>query len=104
MANPADPHALAPQPTKYSQVTPTMDPHYSSGPPNLAFYLACKSVGGKSWEKIGQIWYLAITGGARPKMKMKEFANRTRKLATQKYSAVPAIAAAVDQAWKQVGL
>lgn len=104
MANPADPHALAPQPTNYSQVTPTMDPHYSSGPPNLAFYLACKSVGGKSWEKIGQIWYLAITGGARPKMKMKEFANRTRKLATQKYSTVPAIAAAVDQAWKQVGL
>jgi Zn-dependent metalloprotease len=104
MANPADPHCIAPQPTKYSQITPGMDPHYTSGPPNLAFYLACHTVGGKSWEKVGQIWYSAITGGASPNMKMKEFADRTRKLATQKYGTVPAIATAVDNAWKQVGL
>ena len=37
-------------------------PHYSSGPPNLAFCVACKTLGGKSWEKIGQIWYRAVTG------------------------------------------
>ncbi len=105
MANPADPHCIAPQPTKYSQITPGMDPHYSSGPPNLAFYLASKSVGGKSWEKVGQIWYRALTGfGPSPNMKMKEFANRTRKLATQMYATVPAVATAVGQAWKQVGL
>ena len=36
MANPADKAALAPQPTKYLQLTPGMDPHYTSGPPNLA--------------------------------------------------------------------
>ncbi|MEI6708235.1 MAG: M4 family metallopeptidase [Methylococcales bacterium] len=104
MANPAATHCLAPQPTKYSQITPNMDPHYSSGPPNLAFYLACKSVGGKSWEKVGQIWYLAVTGGASPNMKMKDFADRTRHVASQKYNTVPAIVAAVDKAWKQVGL
>ena len=105
MANPADPHALAPQPTKYAQITPGMDPHYSSGPPNLAFYLSCKSVGGKSWEKVGQIWYRALTGfPPSPNMKMKEFADRTRKLATQMYPAAPAVATAVGQAWKQIGL
>src|SRR5882724_5620054 len=49
MANPAAAHCLAAQPTKYSQITPGMDPHYSSGPPNLAFCLACKKVGGHSW-------------------------------------------------------
>jgi Zn-dependent metalloprotease len=104
MANPADVHCLAPQPTKYSQITPGMDPHYSSGPPNFAFYLACKAVGGKSWEKVGQIWYSALTGAPSPNMKMKEFADRTRKLATQMYSSAPAVATAVDNAWKQVGL
>ena len=104
MANPADPHALAPPPTKYAQITPGMDPHYSSGPPNLAFCLACKAVGGKSWEKVGQIWYHAMTGGASPTMKMKEFADRTRKLATQLFSTTPAVATAVDHAWKEIGL
>lgn len=104
MANPADPHALAPQPTKYSQITHGMDPHYSSGPPNFAFYLACKKVGGKSWETIGQIWYYALTGGPNPHMTMKEFADRTRKLATKMYGSVPAVFAAVDNAWKQVEL
>ena len=45
MANPADASALAPQPTHYSQLTPGMDPHYTSGPPNLAFYTACTTFG-----------------------------------------------------------
>jgi Zn-dependent metalloprotease len=105
MANPADPHCLAPQPTTYSQITPGMDPHYSSGPPNLAFCVACKTLGGKSWEKIGQVWYRALTGfGPSPNMKMKDFADRTRKLASQMYGGTPAVAAAVDKGWKQVGL
>lgn len=104
MANPADVHALAPQPVHYSQLTPGMDPHYTSGPPNLAFCLACKAVGGKSWVKVGQIWYRAMQGRPSPNMKMKDFANRTRKLALQMYRATPSIAAAVDDAWKQVGL
>lgn len=104
MANPADTHALAPQPTKYSQITAGMDPHYSSGPPNLAFCLACKAVGGKSWEKVGQIWYRAMLAGAKPAMKMPEFAARTRALATELYRSTPAVATAVDNAWKSIGL
>ena len=55
MANPAANHCLAPQPTHYSQITPGMDPHFSSGPPNLAFATACKMLGGYSWEKIGHV-------------------------------------------------
>ena len=105
MANPADPHCLAPQPTNYSQVTPGMDPHYSSGPPNLAFCFACKTLGGRSWEKIGQVWYRSLTAfGPSPNMKMKDFANRTRQVAGQMYGGTPAVAAAVDQGWKHVGL
>lgn len=105
MAKPDDKAALAPQPTQYSQITPGMDPHYSSGPPNLAFCTACKTLGGRSWERIGQVWYAALsTSGAQPHLSMPKFAARTRQLAAQKYPAQPAVATAVDAGWKKVGL
>ena len=105
MANPAAKHCLAPQPTQYSQITPGMDPHSSSGPPNLAFCTACKTLGGNSWEKIGQVWYHTLTGfGPTHNMKMKPFADRTRQVAHSMYSTTPAVAAAVDKGWKHVGL
>jgi len=105
MANPAASHCLSRQPTKYSDIPPGADPHISSGPPNLAFCLACKAVGGKSWEKVGQIWYRALTGfGPSPHMKMKTFADRTRKLTGQMYGSDPVVVTSVDDAWKSVGL
>jgi Zn-dependent metalloprotease len=105
MSNPAASHCLAPQPTKFSQYRDGMDPHDSSGIPNFAFYKAAMAIGGKSWEKAGMIWYQALTGfAAKPNMKMKVFANRTRTLAGTMFSADPAIKAAVDKAWKAVGL
>jgi Zn-dependent metalloprotease len=105
MANPAAKHCLAAQPTQYSQVTPGMDPHYSSGPPNLAFCTACTTLGGKSWEKIGQVWYQSLTGfGPTPNMGMKQFADRTRQVASTMFGSAPDVAAAVDKGWKQVGL
>lgn len=105
MANPAAQHCLAPQPTQYSQITPGMDPHYSSGPPNLAFCTACKTFGGRSWERIGQVWYHSLTAfGPTPNMGMKQFADRTRQVAHTMFSGDPAVAAAVDQGWKHVGL
>jgi Zn-dependent metalloprotease len=105
MANPAAKHCLAPQPTQYSQITPGMDPHYSSGPPNLAFYTACMALGGRSWERIGQVWYQSLTAfGPTPNMRMKLFADRTRQVAHTMFGAAPAVAAAVDQGWGHVGL
>jgi Zn-dependent metalloprotease len=103
MADPADKRCIAPQPVKYSQITKGMDPHYSSGPPNLAFCLACKGVGGNSWEKVGQVWYRAMTAfGPSPRMTMKAFAARTRQLAASMFD--KKVAASVDSAWKSVGL
>lgn len=105
MADPAAAHCLAPQPTKYSQITPGMDPHYSSGPPNLAFYTACKAAGGKSWERVGQVWYRAMTGfGPSPNLKMTAFAKRTRAVVAQLYPGDGALGAAIDGGWKHVGL
>lgn len=105
MASPAAKHCLAPQPTKFSQYQDGMDPHESSGIPNLAFCKAAVAIGGKSWEKAGKIWYLALTGsGPSPNMKMGVFANRTRSLAGSLFPSEPAVKTAVDKAWKAVGL
>ncbi len=105
MANPADQSCLAPQPTQYSQITPGMDPHYSSGPPNLAFSTACKSAGGNSWESIGQVWYAVLTGsGSIPDMKMKDFANRTRQVAGRLFKGNATVIGAVDKGWKTIGI
>lgn len=105
LANPADNKCLAPQPINYSQLKRGMDPHFTSGPPNLAFYTACKAVGGKSWETIGQVWYNVLsTSGPVPTMTMPDFAARTRAAAVQMFGAGSKAAVAVDAGWKLVGL
>jgi Zn-dependent metalloprotease len=105
MANPAAKHCLSPQPTHFSEYRPGMDPHESSGIPNLAFYNAAVAIGGYSWQKAGKIWYEALTGsGAQPNMKMKAFAQKTRKVAKTLFPGDTSTAAAVDTAWKAVGL
>ncbi|MFL5332744.1 MAG: M4 family metallopeptidase [Geminicoccaceae bacterium] len=105
MSDPGAKHCLAPQPSRFADFAPGMDPHLSSGIPNLAFCLAAKAIGGKSWEKAGQIWYKALTGfPPRPSMTMKSFAKRTRQLATQMYPGDAAVAHAVDAGWTAVGL
>jgi Zn-dependent metalloprotease len=105
MANPPDTKALAPQPAHYSQLTPGMDPHYTSGPPNLAFCTASKAVGGYSWDTIGKVWYRVMTtSGQQPTMTMPTFAARTRQVAGHLFGAASSVAKAVDAGWKQVGL
>ncbi len=105
MGNPGAKHCLSPQPAHFSKYQPGMDPHYSSGIPNLAFYKAATAIGGHSWEKAGRIWYEALSAFApAPGMKMAAFAKRTRSLASTLFSAEPVVANAVDAAWKAVGL
>jgi len=82
-----------------------MDPHYSSGIPNLAFHKSCKAAGGHSWDTVGQIWYKALTGfPPSPNMLMSVFANRTRSLANSMYPGNASIQNAVNSAWTAVGL
>lgn len=102
MANPAGAHCLAPQISHYRDYQPGMDPHESSGVANFAFYTAAIAIGGHSWDRLGQVWYKAMTGnGAKPNLKMAAFANLTRQAAGALF---PTDVAAIDQAWKQVGL
>ena len=105
MAAPGDPRALAAQPEHHARLTPGMDPHAASGPPNLAFCLACKAAGGRSWEGVGQVWYEAMAmSGPRPGLSMSAFANLTRQVAARRGGARPALGAAIDAAWRRVGL
>lgn len=104
MANPASTHCLSPQPTHFSQFRSSMGPHTASGIPNLAFARAARTIGGKSWEKTGKIWYEALTAGASPNLTMAGFAARTRSSAGQLFGGNSAEAAAVDAAWVSVGL
>ena len=104
MANPAAAHCLSPQPTNFSQYQNGMDPHESSGIPNLAFCTAAKAAGGNAWEGVGKAWYAAMTAGASPSMRMKTFANRTRKAAIAQFGAGSTVANAVNQGWTHVGL
>lgn len=105
MANPAAAHCLAPQITKFSQYHAGLDPHYSSGIPNLAFTTAAKAAGGHSWDKVGKIWYKALTGfGPSPNMLMSQFANRTRTLANSIFPGDAPLHHAVNHGWTTVGL
>ncbi|WP_284272774.1 M4 family metallopeptidase [Mesorhizobium huakuii] len=105
LRNPAAAHCYTPQPVHFSQFQPLMNPHDSSGIPNLAFYTAAAGIGGKSWETAGQIWYRAMTDfGPSPGMTMSAFANRTRNLATQMFAQLPSVANNVDVGWSAVGL
>jgi Zn-dependent metalloprotease len=105
MANPAAAHCLAPQPTHFSQYHDGMDPHSSSGIPNLAFTKAAKAYGGKSWEKVGKVWYYVMTKYApQPNMKMNTFAKRTRIQALLRFPLDIALHKAIDSGWKAVGL
>jgi len=105
MANPAASHCLAPQITNFSQYHAGMDPHYSSGPPNLAFCKAAKAAGGHSWDKVGMVWYRALTAfPPSPNMLMSQFANRTRTLTQSMYPGDATVYNAVNNGWTAVGL
>jgi Zn-dependent metalloprotease len=105
MAQPDAAHCLTSQPTNYTQITPNMDPHYSSGVPNFAFYKMAKAIGGKSWETAGQIWYATLTGmPPMPTPSMKAFADFMRRCASQLNPGNNSVIQAVDQAWSAVGL
>ncbi len=79
--------------------------HINSGIPNRAFALAAKAIGGNSWERPGQVWYAALTGGGvTPSTDFAGFAQATVDAATRLFADDPSVAEQVTGAWQQVGL
>jgi Zn-dependent metalloprotease len=105
MANPGAKHCLSPQPVDYTHYVPRGDPHVNSGIPNRAFCLIAKSIGGKSWEKAGKVWYAALTSKKATKsMSFRTFAGLTQAAAKTDFRSEPAVLAAVTSGWKAVGV
>ncbi|MFI0150966.1 M4 family metallopeptidase [Streptomyces lydicus] len=78
--------------------------HINSGIPNHAFYLVASALGGKAWERAGQIWYDVLTGGELPKnAQFADFAKLTVKAAQTRFGAGNEHQA-VLKAWSQVDI
>jgi Zn-dependent metalloprotease len=78
--------------------------HINSGIPNHAFYLAATELGGRAWERAGQIWYDVLTGGKlKQKATFADFAKLTVAAAEERFGAGDEFDA-VSKAWERVGV
>lgn len=73
--------------------------HINSGIPNRAFALTATALGGNSWDRAGQTWYRALTGGLSSAATFKEFADATIDAAVDDETAT-----ATRKAWAAVGV
>ncbi|MEV7724125.1 M4 family metallopeptidase [Streptomyces sp. NPDC087917] len=79
--------------------------HINSGIPNHAFYLAATELGGKAWERAGQLWYDTLTGGELgSRADFAEFARLSTAAAVTRYGDGGAEHRALQKAWATVGL
>jgi Zn-dependent metalloprotease len=98
-----------PQPATMEGYVETTDDnggvHLNSGIPNRAFYLAATAIGGPAWEGAGQVWYDVLTGGSLPSdADFATFATATVRAARARFGDGSDHAAAVADAWRQVGV
>ncbi len=78
--------------------------HINSGIPNHAFYLLADALGGKAWERAGQIWYDTLTAGTLSVTPtFAEFAQATVAASRARFRD-GAETRAVLKAWEQVGV
>ncbi|MFI1965146.1 M4 family metallopeptidase [Streptomyces pathocidini] len=79
--------------------------HINSGIPNRAFYEVATAIGGKAWERAGQIWYDVLTGGKLAKdANFAAFAQLTVAAAQKRYGKDSKELAAVQKGWSEVGV
>jgi hypothetical protein len=98
-----------PQPADMSGYVETADDnggvHINSGIPNRAFHLVAAAIGGHAWEAPGQIWYDVLTGSSiRPDCDFGTFAALTVAAADTRFGAGSSEVAAVEEAWRSVGV
>jgi Zn-dependent metalloprotease len=77
--------------------------HVNSGIPNFAFYVAAFNLGGNSWEKMGKVWYAAMTDRKLLK-KNSTFADArlaTLKKAQTLYGMGSLVYKSVEQGWNE---
>ncbi|MFJ4921856.1 M4 family metallopeptidase [Streptomyces sp. NPDC088725] len=78
--------------------------HINSGIPNHAFYLLADQLGGKAWERAGQVWFDVLTGGKLTvDASFEDFAKLTVAAAQTRFGD-GAEHEAVVKAWSEVGV
>ena len=78
--------------------------HINSGIPNHAFYLYCMYLGGKSWEKPGQIWYRALQKLNNPLATFDAWATETVEASVDLYGLGSTETLMLKRAWRLVGI
>ncbi|HEY6000593.1 MAG TPA: M4 family metallopeptidase [bacterium] len=76
--------------------------HINSGIPNYAFYLVAMSLGGRAWERAGQIWYKTMCA-LTAKSDFAQIVKGTEAAAFELFGAGASEQKAVQAAWKAVG-
>lgn len=91
------------QPADMDHYVPGGDVHLNSGIPNHAFYVVATTLGGKSWDAAGPIWYATLCDAAlAPDATFQDFADLTNKHADAMYGANSREADAVRAGWEAV--
>jgi Zn-dependent metalloprotease len=97
-----------PQPSHMRDYVVTTDDnggvHINSGILNHGFYIAAMSLGGKTWEVLGRIWYAVLTGGLKPEADFADFTRATVDIAAQLYGKGSRVVKILVEAWSDVGL
>lgn len=97
-----------PQPAHMDDYVETSDDnggvHLNSGIPNRAFHLVATTIGGRSWEAPGRIWYETLLGDLSSDATFAEFAAATAATASRLFGDRSAQHRAVLDAWSTVGL
>jgi Thermolysin metallopeptidase, alpha-helical domain/Thermolysin metallopeptidase, catalytic domain len=79
--------------------------HINSGIPNRAFAWLATRLGGRSWDRAGQIWYATLTSSeVHSGTDFAGFARATVGTADRLYADDPLVAEQVRQAWRTVGV
>ena len=77
--------------------------HINSGIPNHAFYRVATELGGKSWEKTGNIWYKTLRN-LNKTSNFQDAAAMTYQVAGAEYGSGSLEQQAVQKAWEAVGI
>jgi Zn-dependent metalloprotease len=97
-----------PQPAHMKDYVETSDDnggvHLNSGIPNRAFYELSVRLGGKAWERPGQIWYRALCTKLEASSGFADAARATFAAAGELYGADSKEQRAVASAWGEVGI
>lgn len=76
--------------------------HINSGIPNHAFYLAATEIGGRAWERAGQIWYKTMLK-LNASSNFKDMVELSTESAATLFGNGSKEHKAVAKAWKSVG-